>query len=282
MKDETEDEKKRTKQKKPREFKVRTKQNNPGNPARRQTDEKVKGTSASQIAKLLNGKTSAKLTAKASQKLLEGSQIRRGLPKASKYNKSEVVKQSNKRLLAAKRESLKTKKAELLVKRERILNQKINLEKQLKVQNRIAQVRDTIDGEYTAKFSGFESALAAGPRGATSGGLRKLSPSILFDRLGQNNAQKFQAKIDIKTAQAAGALTKYVKGLKVKAAKMKGAGKTSAAVVIPSEAPQSKATIAVSKTRMAIASIVSKENGRDPNRNPNKFSELNMPFRGMG
>ena len=65
----------------------------------------------------------------------------------------------------------------------------------------------TIDGEYTCKFSAWESAIAAGPRGATSGGLRDLGPlqfwKILQRGSDEGNTKKLQAKLD-EAVKAAG------------------------------------------------------------------------------
>lgn len=65
----------------------------------------------------------------------------------------------------------------------------------------------TVDGEYTCKFSAWESAIAAGPRGATSGGLRDLGPlqfwKILQRGSDDENTKNLQAKLD-ESLKAAG------------------------------------------------------------------------------
>lgn len=57
----------------------------------------------------------------------------------------------------------------------------------------------TIDGEYSCKFSAWESGIAAGPMGATSGGLRPLGPEqfskILAKGSDDANTRKMQEKL---------------------------------------------------------------------------------------
>lgn len=68
----------------------------------------------------------------------------------------------------------------------------------------------TIDGQYSCKYSAWESALAAGPRGATSGGLRPLGitqfAKILAKGSDEGNTHKMQAKLNEAVKAAGGDL----------------------------------------------------------------------------
>ncbi|MBS1994590.1 MAG: hypothetical protein JSS83_28955 [Cyanobacteria bacterium SZAS LIN-3] len=241
------------------------------------------------VAKKLQGKDGKKtesLTPKAAEKLKEGSEIRRQIPKTpkSKRPKSEAEKRSDKRLTDSKREGIKKHLAEKAAHRESISKQKAGLQKELAALNKLAQVRETVDSQYTVKFGAADSAIAAGPRGATSGGLRKLTPAIAINLLRQEGAQKLQAKLDPKVQQAMAKIGKLVRDLKLTNLKDMAVGKAvpQGSAIAGKDAQMAEAKIVNSRLRAKIRETKEKEISRDPNRDASKWSEVNMPFRGMG
>jgi hypothetical protein len=220
---------------------------------------------------------------KAFDRLQAGSEIRKKLSKASGRRKSAAEKSSNRNLKQSKAEGRQTNKAEKQGQAERLKSQKAGLVKELAALNKMAQIRETVDSQYTVKFGAMDSAVAAGPRGAASGGLRKLTPDIAINLLSQQNAAKVQLKLDPKIAQVLSKLGKIARELKLDNIKMPSMGKSSGARLGPGAATQkSNSGIENSKLRSKIREVKEKEIMRDPNRNPSKFEELNMPFRGMG
>lgn len=219
------------------------------------------------------------------QKLKEASESRRtGLknlkekpkrPGADKEKSMSKAVQDDKKVRLS--EHLKQKAAS----RASLDKQKVSLESEVKALNKLSDVRETIDGQYTARFSGFESAIAAGPMGAASTGLRKLDPAVWINMTRAEAGAKVQNKIDPMVAQKLAKITKVAKSLKLSGLKEFRSAQTSK-VQAMKEALVTDQKIQHSKLRSKIKEMKTKEKMRDPNREPTKVDELNMPFRGVG
>jgi hypothetical protein len=166
--------------------------------------------------------------------------------------------------------------------RETLDKQRLSLEAEVKALNNLSNVKDTVDGQYTAKFSGFQSAIAAGPMGATSTGLRKLDPSIWINMQRAELGARIKNKIEPKVLQQMAKIGKIARDLKLSNIKEMKSARMESTVKVAKEANAEMKKIVNSKLRMKIKEIKEKERMRDPNRDPGKFEELNMPFRGVG
>lgn len=218
-------------------------------------------------------------------KLKEASESRRKGVKSVKEKPKRPVSEKEKSLSKAVSDDKKARLSEHLkqkaASRASLDKQKASLEGEVKALNKLADVRETIDGQYTAKFSGFESAIAAGPMGAASTGLRKLNPSILINLTRAEAGAKVQNKIEPMVAQKLAKILKVAKNLKLSGLKEFRSAQTSK-VQAMKEALVTDQKIQHSKLRSKIKEMKTKEKMRDPNREPTKVDELNMPFRGVG
>lgn len=218
-------------------------------------------------------------------KLKEASESRRKSVKNVKEKPKRPVSEKEKSLSKAVTDDKKARLSEHLkqkaASRASLDKQKASLEGEVKALNKLANVRETIDGQYTAKFSGFESAIAAGPMGAASTGLRKLNPSILIDMKRAEAGAKVQNKIEPMVAQKLAKIMKVAKNLKLSGLKEFRSAQTSK-VQAMKEALVTDQKIQHSKLRSKIKEMKTKEKMRDPNREPTKVDELNMPYRGVG
>lgn len=195
---------------------------------------------------------------------------------------SEKQKSISKAMRDDKTSRLSTHLQQKAKSRESLEKQRLSLESELKALNNLSNVKETIDGQYTAKFSGFQSAIAAGPMGATSTGLRKLDPSIWINMQRAELGAKVQNKIEPKVLQQMAKIGKIARDLKLSNLKEIKSAKLQSTVNVAKEANAEMKKIVNSKLRSKIKEIKEKERMRDPNRDPNKFEELNMPFRGVG
>jgi len=215
-------------------------------------------------------------------KLKEGSQSRRkGLKDKPKRPVSEKEKSLSKAVKDDKKARLSEHLKQKAASRASLDKQKASLEGEVKALNKLSNVRETIDGQYTARFSGFESAIAAGPMGAASTGLRNLSPSILINMKRAEAGAKVQNKIDPMVAQKLAKIMKVAKNFKLSGLKEFRTAKTSKIQAVK-EALVSDQKVQHSKLWSKIKELKTKEKMRDPNREPTKVDELNMPYRGVG
>ncbi|MBA4026684.1 MAG: hypothetical protein C0473_00430 [Cyanobacteria bacterium DS3.002] len=218
-------------------------------------------------------------------KLKEASESRRKGLKGIKEKPKRPVSEKEKSLSTAVKDDKKARLSEHLkqkaASRASLDKQKASLEGEVKALNKLSSVRETIDGQYTARFSGFESAIAAGPMGAASTGLRKLNPSILIDMKRAEAGAKVQNKIEPMVAQKLAKIMKVAKNLKLSGLKEFRSAQTSK-VQAMKEALVTDQKIQHSKLRSKIKEMKTKEKMRDPNREPTKVDELNMPYRGVG
>ena len=222
------------------------------------------------------------------KKLKEASESRRKGLRAAKEPKNKPtrpVSEKEKSISKAVRDDKQARLSEHLKQkaatRASLDKQKASLEGEVKALNKLADVRETIDGQYTAKFSGFESAIAAGPMGAASTGLRKLNPSILINMTRAEAGAKVQNKIEPMVAQKLAKILKVAKNLKLSGLKEFRSAQTSK-VQAMKDAIVTDQKIQHSKLRSKIKEMKTREKMRDPNRETTKFDELNMPFRGVG
>lgn len=219
---------------------------------------------------------------KQSKKLKEASDARRSaLKQKSKRPVGEKERSANKVTQDEKKARLTAHLKEKAASRASMDKQKASLEAEVKALNRLSEVKETIDGQYTARFSGFESAIAAGPMGATSTGLRKLDPSVWINMKRADVGAKIQNKIDPHVQKQLAKITKVARDLKSSNLKeFKWA--QSVKVKAMKETLVADQKIEHSKLRSKIKEMKVREKMRDPNREPSKFDELNMPFRGVG
>ncbi len=214
-------------------------------------------------------------------KLKEASESRRKGVKEKPRPVSEKEKSLSKAVKDDKKARLSEYLKQKAASRASLDKQKASLEGEVKALNKLSDVRETVDGQYTARFSGFESAIAAGPMGAASTGLRKLNPSILIDMKRAEAGAKVQNKIEPMVAQKLAKIMKVAKNLKLSGLKEFRSAQTSK-VQAMKEALVTDQKIQHSKLRSKIKEMKTKEKMRDPNREPTKIDELNMPFRGVG
>jgi len=216
------------------------------------------------------------------KKLKEGSALRRKLLKAKpgKRQVSEKEKALSKSVTDDKKARLSNHLQEKAKSRESLDKQRQSLQAEVKALSKLETVKESSGTEYTAKFSGFQSAIAAGPMGAASTGLRKLNPSILIDMKRAEAGAKVQNKIDPQIALRMASLGKIARDLKIGNLKEVKAPKVEKTVSVAKEANSEMTKIVNSKLRMKIQEV--KDRLKEPNRNPSKFDELNMPFRGVG
>jgi len=116
------------------------------------------------------------------RKLAAASESRRK-PAGSGKTKSvsEKTRKFEGQIRAGKKSILKEHLEEKTRQRTSLIEQKASLQKEIKAMNKIAEVRETVDTQYTAKYSCWQSAISVVGKGAASTGLRKLDPSIAIN-----------------------------------------------------------------------------------------------------
>jgi hypothetical protein len=116
--------------------------------------------------------------------------------KGKKRNKTDKERLQDRLPGAYRQEGYENQKAEREVRSDTEASRKENLKKQLTEQRKIEGQRETVDGAYTEKWGASLSAIAAGPMGAGSGGLRDLGPNealrLIKIGMSQMKAQKLQ------------------------------------------------------------------------------------------
>ncbi|MFA6213299.1 MAG: hypothetical protein WC714_27940 [Candidatus Obscuribacterales bacterium] len=214
------------------------------------------------------------------KKLKEGSELRKKLLK-TKSNRE--VSEKERAISMAVRDEKKARRSNHLQEkaqgREALAKQQQGLQAEIRALNKLESVKESSGTEYTAKFSGFQSAIAAGPMGAASTGLRKLDPAMLINMARDEIGARVQKKLDPKIALKMEQLTTIARDLKTSNMK-EPAQKAMPTVHVEREPDAAIKRIVNSKLRMKIREM--KDRQKEPNRNPSKFDELNMPFRGVG
>lgn len=214
------------------------------------------------------------------KKLKEGSELRKKLLKTkSKREASEKERAISKAVRDDKKARRSNHLQEKAQGREALAKQQQGLQAEIRALNKLESVKESSGTEYTAKFSGFQSAIAAGPMGAASTGLRKLDPAMLINMARDEIGARVQKKLDPKIALKMEQLTTIARDLKTSNMK-EPAQKAMPTVHVEREPDAAIKRIVNSKLRMKIREM--KDRQKEPNRNPSKFDELNMPFRGVG
>lgn len=215
------------------------------------------------------------------KKLKEGSALRKKLLKTkSKREVSEKERAMAKGVRDDKKARLSSHLQEKAQGRESLAKQQQSLQAEVRALNKLESVKESSGTEYTAKFSGFQSAIAAGPMGAASTGLRKLDPAMLINMARDEIGARVQKKLDPRIALKMEQLGKIARSLKLGNLKEVSAPKVMPGVSVEKDPDAAIRRIVNSKLRMKIREV--KDRLKEPNRNPSKFDELNMPFRGVG
>lgn len=178
---------------------------------------------------------------------------------------------------AYRQEGYENQKAEREVRSDTEAARKENLKKQLNEQRKIEGQRETVDGAYTEKWGASLSAIAAGPMGAGSGGLRDLGPNealrLIKIGMSQMKAQKLQKAEIAKGGEAQRDLAdEQSKLLDNKEATGKGAsaGKEKESGISAEEARDRQEADSFLKE---IKERKKKEADRDQSRDPDRFDE---------
>lgn len=217
------------------------------------------------------------------RKLENASESRRKNSGAGKYKTvSEKSKQFEGQIRAGKREILKEHLERKAQQRANLTEQKASLQKEIKAMNKIAEVRETVDTQYTAKYSCWQSAISVGAKGAASTGLRKLDPSIAINLARQQAGASLKAKLEPKIQAQLAKIVSFARDLKI--ANVKAVKEPVIAKVgpMPKDPASASQKIVNSKLRQKLKDMKEREIMRDPNRNPGKFEEVNLPARGVG
>jgi len=210
---------------------------------------------------------------------LASAERRKGVYPKDKRDKSVEEKRDNRSMNEEKQARLSAQFEKKAQSRDTLAKQRASLESEVKAMNKMAEVRSTIDSQYTAKFSGFESMISAGPRGATSTGLRSLDPASAIKMARAEIGARLKNKIDPKVQMAIAKISKIARDLKV--ANLKD-NKLGVGARVGADVKSAEEKIVNSKLRSKLKAMKEREIMRDPNRNPSKFDELNMPTRGVG
>lgn len=176
---------------------------------------------------------------------------------------------------AYRQEGYENQKAEREVRSDTEASRKENLKKQLTEQRKIEGQRETVDGAYTEKWGASLSAIAAGPMGAGSGGLRDLGPNealrLIKIGMSQMKAQKLQKAEIAKGGEAQRDLAVEQSKLvdnKEATGKGKGAGeKTGISEEEVRDRQEADSFLKEIKERKK------KEADRDQSRDPDRFDE---------
>lgn len=178
---------------------------------------------------------------------------------------------------AYRSEGYENKKAEREVRGDTEASRKENLKKQLNEQRKIEGQRETVDGAYTEKWGASLSAIAAGPMGAGSGGLRDLGPNealrLIKIGMSQMKAQKLQKAEIAKGGEAQRDLADEQSKLldnREATSKSTGAGKEKEPGISASEAQDRQEADSFLKE---IKERKKKEADRDQSRDPDRFDE---------
>lgn len=216
------------------------------------------------------------------RKLTAASEARRKTGGAGKTKSvSEKSRQFEGQIRAGKKTILKEHLEEKTRQRTNLIEQKASLQKEIKAMNKIAEVRETVDTQYTAKYSCWQSPISVVGRGAASTGLRKLDPSIAINLARQQAGASLKAKLEPKVQAQMAKLVTIARDLKISNLKTV---KEPVAVKVGPVAKEQEAVsrkIVNSKLRQKLKDMKEREIMRDPNRDPGKFEEVNLPPRGI-
>lgn len=217
------------------------------------------------------------------RKLENASEGRRKAAGTGKFKTvSEKSKQFEGQIRSGKREILKEHLQSKAQQRANLTEQKASLQKEIKAMNKIAEVRETVDTQYTAKYSCWQSAISVGAKGAASTGLRKLDPSIAINLARQQAGESFKAKLEPKIQAQVAKIASFARDLKIANVKAVKEPVVLKAGPVPKDPGAAAEKIVNSKLRQKLKDMKEKEIMRDPNRNPGKFEEVNLPARGVG
>lgn len=195
---------------------------------------------------------------------------------------SEKSKQFEGQVRAGKKEILKEHLERKAKQRADLTEQKASLQKEIKAMNKIAEVRETVDTQYTAKYSCWESAISVGAKGAASTGLRKLDPSIAINLARQQAGASLKAKLEPKVQAQLAKIASFARDLKIANVKALKEPVVAKAGPMPKDPAAASQKIVNSELRQKLKDMKEREIMRDPNRNPGKFEEVNLPARGVG
>jgi len=190
-----------------------------------------------------------------------------------KRNKTDKERLQDRLPGAYRQEGYENQKAEREVRGDTEASRKENLKKQLNEQRKIEGQRETVDGAYTEKWGASLSAIAAGPMGAGSGGLRDLGPNealrLIKIGMSQMKAQKLQKAEIAKGGEAQRDLAvEQSKLLDNREATGKGAGeKTGISEEEVRDRQEADSFLKEIKERKK------KEADRDQSRDPDRFDE---------
>lgn len=217
------------------------------------------------------------------RKLENASEGRRKAVGSGKFKTvSEKSKQFEGQIRSGKREILKEHLQNKAQQRANLTEQKASLQKEIKAMNKIAEIRETVDTQYTAKYSCWQSAISVGAKGAASTGLRKLDPSIAINLARQQAGASLKAKLEPKIQAQVAKIASFARDLKIANVKAVKEPVVLKAGPVPKDPGAAAEKIVNSKLRQKLKDMKEKEIMRDPNRNPGKFEEVNLPARGVG
>ena len=192
-----------------------------------------------------------------------------------KRNKTDKERLQERLPGAYQKEAYENQKAEREVRSDTEASRKENLKKQLNEQRKIEGQRETVDGAYTEKWGASLSAIAAGPMGAGSGGLRDLGPNealrLIKIGMSQMKAQKLQKAEIAKGGEAQRDLAvEQSKLVDNKEATGKGKGAGEKTGISQEEARDRQEADSFLKE---IKDRKKKEADRDQSRDPDRFDE---------
>lgn len=193
---------------------------------------------------------------------------------------SEKSRQFEGQIRAGKKAILKEHFEQKAQQKANLIEQKASLQKEIKTMNKIAEVRETVDTQYTAKYSCWQSPISVVGKGAASTGLRKLDPSIAINLARAQAGAAMKAKLEPKVQAQVAKLVTIARDLKI--SNVRTVKEPVAAKVVPVVKEQAAVgqKIVNSKLRQKLKDMKEREIMRDPNRDPGKFEEVNM--RGVG
>ena len=216
------------------------------------------------------------------RKLSAASERRTSVGSGKSKSVSEKSRQFEGQIRSGKKTILKEHLEQKAKQKTDLVEQKASLQKQIKAMNKIAEVRETVDTQYTAKYSCWQSPISVVGRGAASTGLRKLDPSIAINLARAQTGAALKTKLEPKVQAQVAKLVTIARDLKL--SNLKAVKEPAAAKVIPAAKEQASVgrKIVNSKLREKLKETKEREIMRDPNRNPGKFEEVNLPARGIG
>ena len=194
-----------------------------------------------------------------------------------KRNKTDKERLQDRLPGAYQKEAYENQKAEREVRSDTEASRKENLKKQLTEQRKIEGQRETVDGAYTEKWGASLSAIAAGPMGAGSGGLRDLGPNealrLIKIGMSQMKANKLQKAEIAKGGEAQRDLAVEQSKLldnREATSKSTGAGTEKNTGISAEEARDRQEADSFLKE---IKERKKKEADRDQSRDPDRFDE---------